>query len=160
MHHSRPTFQPKLFPIIELRNEDNLNEEPNPFAFQYNGESIQFMDVGGWAESHYIHYPQDGQLYTQLTVRVSFDSHPGSECDFTKDRIEVPWKTLILYFQGLQFMDLNRPLLKSWEEINPVHTACGGKIRYTVDSLYSMYYSGVKKEGDTTSDPMDDSATI
>jgi hypothetical protein len=49
-----------------------------------------------------------------------------------------------LYFQGLQFMDLNRPLLKSWEEINPVHMICGGKIRYTVNSLYSEYYSAPK----------------
>jgi len=154
MHHSRPTFQPKLFPIIELRNEDNLNEEPNPFAFQYDGQSIQFIDVGGWAESHYVHYPQDGQLYAQLTVHVSIDTHPGSECDFPTDWVEVPWRTIVLYFQGLKFMDITRPLLKSWQEINPIHNACGGKIRYTVDSLYSVYYSPIKKEGVSLSDPM------
>jgi hypothetical protein len=144
MHHSRPTFQPTLIPIIELRNEDILHEEPNPFAFRYNGNSIQFMDVGGWAETHYIHYPQDGQLYTQLTVHIFFDAHPESPCDFVEDWMKVPWKILTLYFQGLQFMDLNRPLLKSWEEINPVHMICGGKIRYTVNSLYSEYYSAPK----------------
>ena len=145
MHHSRPTFQPTLIPIIESRNEDNLHEEPNPFSFHYSGHSIQFMDVGGWAESHYKHYPQEGQLYTQLTVHVSFDAHPGSECDNAEDWMKVPWKTLTLYFQGFQFIDLNRPLLKSWEETNPIHAVCGGKIRYTVDSLYSEYYTAAKK---------------
>jgi hypothetical protein len=141
MHHSRPTFQPSLFPIIELRNEDNLNEEPNPFTFQYNGNAIQFMESGGWAEEHYIHYPQDGKLYTQLTVHVSFDAHPRFKCRHAEQWMKVPWKTLTLYFEGLEFMDLNRPLLKSWEEINPVHAVCGGKIYYTVHSLYSEYYS-------------------
>jgi len=141
MHHSRPTFQPSLFPIIELRNEDNLHEEPNPFSFQYNGNAIQFMESGGWAEEHYIHYPQDGKLYTQLTVHVSFDAHPRFKCRHAEQWMKVPWKTLTLYFEGLEFMDLNRPLLKSWEEINPVHAVCGGKIYYSVDSLYSEYYS-------------------
>ena len=141
MYQSRPTFQPSLFPIIELRNEDNLYEEPNPFAFHYNGDSIQFMDIGGWAEEHYVHDPQEGKLYAQLTVHVSFDAHPRSKCRHAEEWITVPWMILTLYFEGLEFMDLNRPLLRSWEEINPVHAVCGGKIYYTVHSLYSEYYS-------------------